>query len=232
MDKDHPDLRAEIRNGWWCLVLGEETIATYVASPAGRAAVEQVIRNWWARRASGETDDEIIAAQGYRPTEPIPGTPKWLEARVVEQERRIAEQAAKADAAMQKRLAAHEDEIARREAERITAQETKAAKDAEAAAEGAALTRQKLAAIEKRLADNPPDRPGWGSSPLPSNMAGNVAAEMRRHYNRATPRKEFEHRWYVSDTSEGEREFMVPENRDLGNISATTIKNALALARR
>jgi hypothetical protein len=24
MSKDHPDLRAEARDGWWCLMLGEE----------------------------------------------------------------------------------------------------------------------------------------------------------------------------------------------------------------
>jgi hypothetical protein len=81
---DLPELRAEARDGWWCLFLGGEKIATYVPTPAGRAAVEQVIENWRARRANGETDSQIIAAQGHRPTKPIPGTPKWLEAKVAE----------------------------------------------------------------------------------------------------------------------------------------------------
>jgi hypothetical protein len=79
------NLRAEVRDGWWCLVLGGKKIATYVPTPAGRAAVEQVIENWRARRANGETDTQIIAAQGYRPTKPVLGTPQWLTARAAEQ---------------------------------------------------------------------------------------------------------------------------------------------------
>jgi hypothetical protein len=89
MPKDLPDLRAEARDGWWCLMLGEEKIATYFPTPAGRAAVEQVIENWRARRANGETDRQIIDAQGHRPTKPIRGTQKWLEAVVIEQAKEI-----------------------------------------------------------------------------------------------------------------------------------------------
>jgi hypothetical protein len=69
-------LRCKVRDGQWSLFLGNEKIAAYTM----RAAAEQVVENWLKRRAAGETDAEIIAAQGYRPTRPISGTPKWVEA--------------------------------------------------------------------------------------------------------------------------------------------------------
>jgi hypothetical protein len=84
---DLPELRWEIRGGWDCLVLGEETIATYGGGRFARAAVEQVIENWKARRAAGETDEQIRASGGHRPTRPIPGTPEALEARLAEIEK-------------------------------------------------------------------------------------------------------------------------------------------------
>jgi hypothetical protein len=71
MSKDLPELRIGScgESGGICLFLGEERIASYTE----RAAAEQVIENWLARRANGETGDQILAAQGYQPTRPVLG---------------------------------------------------------------------------------------------------------------------------------------------------------------
>jgi hypothetical protein len=69
VSKDLPELRVEVFQGGYHLVLGEEKIASYTE----RAAAEQVIENWLARRANGETDDQIKAAGGERPTRPVFG---------------------------------------------------------------------------------------------------------------------------------------------------------------
>jgi hypothetical protein len=69
--RDLPDLRIEPGPGGYFLFLGEEKICVYSV----RAAAEQVIDSWRARRANGETDDQIRAASGHRPTKPTPGPP-------------------------------------------------------------------------------------------------------------------------------------------------------------
>jgi hypothetical protein len=72
MSDDKPrKLRFEAGPGGYYLFVGEEKIGPY----PDRAAVEQVIENWLARRAAGETDGQIMSTQWYRPTKPVPGTP-------------------------------------------------------------------------------------------------------------------------------------------------------------
>jgi hypothetical protein len=67
--KDLPELRVEAGPGGYFLFAGEEKIGPYTV----RAAAEQVIVNWRARRANGETDDQIRSTGGHRPTKPVPG---------------------------------------------------------------------------------------------------------------------------------------------------------------
>jgi hypothetical protein len=85
----------------------------------------------------------------------------------------------------------------------------------------------RLAAIEKRLAANPPDRPGWGAAPLPITFVGRIAALLRRHYKADLPRKEIERRLKL-----GEDHFRFPEPFDIGPFGLTSLKAALALARK
>jgi hypothetical protein len=84
----------------------------------------------------------------------------------------------------------------------------------------------KLSAIEERLAANPLARPGWGARPLPTTLAGRVAAVLRQHYEAGLPRKEIERKLKV-----GEDQFRFPEPHNLGAFGLTTLKAALTLAR-
>jgi hypothetical protein len=99
------------------------------------------------------------------------------------------------------------------------------AKTEKAEREGAA-TKARLAAAEERLATNPPARPGWGVAPLPSTLAGRVAAVMRQACEPDTRRREFERQWRVQSDK-----FKIPERPNLGEFGLSTLTTAFALAR-
>jgi hypothetical protein len=96
-----------------------------------------------------------------------------------------------------------------------------------AAEEERAAMKARLAAVEEQLAASPVARPGWGAAPLPSTLAGSVAAVLRQRYEADLPRKEIERKLKF-----GEDQFRFPERPDLGTFGLTTLKIALGLARR
>jgi hypothetical protein len=98
--------------------------------------------------------------------------------------------------------------------------------DAIAATKEHATTKARLATLEERLATNPPAWPGWGVAPLPSTLAGRVAAVLRQFYAADLPRKEIERQLKF-----GEDQFRFPERCDLGTFALGTLKKALVLAR-
>jgi hypothetical protein len=88
--------------------------------------------------------------------------------------------------------------------------------------------RERIAELEKRLPDNPPDRPGWGTSPLPLNTkAGRAAAEIRRRFERNRPRSSI-----ARDLRHGDKQFKFSEWEDYDAFSEGTLKDALMLAKR
>jgi hypothetical protein len=102
----------------------------------------------------------------------------------------------------------------------------KAERGGATADERLAAAEERLAAAEERLATNPPPWPGWGVAPLPSTLAGRVAAVLRQFYAADLPRKEIERQLRF-----GEDQFRFPERRDLGTFALGTLKKALVLAR-
>ena len=88
-------------------------------------------------------------------------------------------------------------------------------------------TRARLAALEERLTANPLARPGWSATPLPNTLAGRVAAVLRQNYAADLPRKEIERKLKF-----GEDQFRFTERPDLGTFGLSTLKKALALARK